>query len=422
MNTKYTSITGFKDILPDAVHHWQRVEGICREIFKSYGYKEIRTPILEKTELFIRSIGETTDIVEKEMYTFMDRNGDSLTLRPEGTAPVVRAYIEHNIGIKEQIFKVYYMGPMFRHERPQKGRFRQFHQIGAEIFNVPSPSAEMELLLILNTILERLKVKGVTLQINSVGCPVCRPEFSKKLKSFLKSRVESLCENCKRRAETNPLRTLDCKNESCIRVLEDAPTISDFLCESCKSHFQILRSQIDSLGIKYAYNPKLMRGLDYYTKTAFEVITQEKGAQNAIAAGGRYDTLVEQSGGDPTPAVGFAIGIERLLSFADLNEFPEDIPALFIATVGVDSFTKSIQLARLLRTNGIYVETGYGDRSLKSQMRYADKIKARYVLILGEDEIKREKAILKNMASGKQEEISIENESEFFDILKKKLS
>lgn len=421
MSVKYTAITGFKDILPETIHTWQYVEDICRQIFNTSGYREIRTPFLEKTELFKRSIGETTDIVEKEMYTFIDKNGESLTIRPEGTASVVRSYIENNIGMREQIFKIFYIGPMFRHERPQKGRMRQFYQIGAEIFNVSAPSAEAELLLVLNSILNKLNVMDLKLHINSVGCSSCRPEYSKKLKKYLKSNINNLCDNCKRRSEINPMRALDCKNEKCRTILDNAPIISQFLCESCKAHFNELQSYLKELSVDYIFNQGLVRGLDYYTRTAFEIVSDEEGAQNAVAAGGRYDNLVEMFGGEPTPAVGFAIGVERLLRFIKVSEKMNAFPKLFIATIGREAFGTAIKLSSYLRKKGVYVETGYGDRSLKSQMRFANKLKAKYVLMIGENELKIKSALLKNMSNSYQEQISIQTEDDFLNSLKGKI-
>ncbi len=421
MRIKFSSITGFKDILPENTKLFQYVENISREIFECAGYREIRTPLIERTDLFKRSIGENTDIVEKEMYTFTDKNGESLTLRPEGTASVVRAYIEHSIGLKEQIFKTFYIGPMFRHERPQKGRLRQFHQIGAEIFNVALPSAEAELLLILNSIFNKLNVMGLKLYINSVGCSSCRPEYSKEIKKYLKSNINELCDNCKRRSEKNPMRALDCKNEKCRIILDNAPAISQFLCDGCKSHFKEFQSYLRELNVDYIYNEGLVRGLDYYTRTAFEIVSDEEGAQNAVAAGGRYDNLVEMFGGEPTPAVGFAIGVERLLRFVNLSEELNAPPKLFIATIGSEAFGTAMKLASYLRKRGVYVETGYGDRSLKSQMRFADKLKAEYVLMIGENELKTNRAILKNMSNANQEEISIQTEDDFLNSLKGKI-
>lgn len=421
MNLKYTGITGFKDILPETIHVWYYIENICKQTFNSFGYREIRTPLLEKTELFRRSIGETTDIVEKEMYSFIDKNGESLTLRPEGTASVVRSYIENNIGMREQIFKIFYIGPMFRHERPQKGRLRQFHQIGAEIFNISAPSAEAELLLILHSILKKLRVSNLKLQINSVGCSNCRPEYSKELKKYLKSNINKLCENCKRRSEKNPLRSLDCKNEKCRIILDNAPVISEYLCDACKIHFNDLQSYLKELDINYLYNPSLVRGLDYYTRTAFEIVTPEDGAQNAVAAGGRYDNLVESFGGNPTPAIGFAIGMERLIRFVNVPEDIKTQPELFIATIGKEVYVTALKLALPLREKGIYVEMGYGDKSLKSQMRLADKLKTKYVLIIGEDELKSKTAILKNMSNSEQEIINIQTQDDFLNSLKGKI-
>jgi len=417
---KLTAVTGFKDILPEQSSSYGLIEEFCRELFARSGFKEIRTPMLEKTELFTRGIGEGTDIVEKEMYTFLDKNGESLTLRPEGTAPVVRAYIEHNIGMQEQIFKAFYIGPMFRHERPQKGRFRQFHQIGVEIFNVASPSAEAELIVLLDTIQKQFEIKNLMLQVNSVGCPRCRPEYSTKLQKYLQQNKNKLCDNCRRRMEVNPLRTLDCKNESCRTVLELAPVISGQLCDECKLHFNLLQQLLGELNIKFQLNPHLVRGLDYYTKTCFELVTPEEGAQNAIAAGGRYDNLIQMLGGNPTPAVGFAIGLERLLRHANI-EINTSRPSLFIATLGTNAFSTSLKLANLLRKKGLYVETGYGDRSLKSQMRLADKLKARFVLMVGEDELKSRVAILKNMDNSEQTKIPIDSEETFLNSILNKL-
>jgi histidyl-tRNA synthetase len=420
MKTNLTSITGFKDILPEDAKRYEYVENISRETFELAGYKEIRTPILERTELFSRSIGETTDIVEKEMYTFQDRNGESLTIRPEGTASVVRAYIEHSIGMKEPIFKIYYIGPMFRHERPQKGRLRQFNQIGAEIFNVASPAAEVELIVILLSIFKKLKITGVKLQINSVGCFECRPAYSEELKKYLRSNYNDLCENCRRRSETNPVRALDCKNEKCKLIIDRAPVISSHLCKGCSTHQEIFEKMLNETQIPFELNPRLVRGLDYYTKTAFELVYKE-GAQNAVAAGGRYDNLVEQFGGDPTPAAGFAIGVERLLMLSNLTQDLNKNPSLFIATLGYDVCGTVFKFAELLRKHGVYVETGYGDKSLKSQLRYADKLKAKYVLIIGENELKTKSAILKNMSNSSQEQISIKTEDDFLNSMKGKI-
>ncbi len=324
--------------------------------------------------------------------------------------------------MKEKIFKIFYMGPMFRHERPQKGRLRQFHQIGAEIFNVSAPSAETELLLIINSIFDNLNVTNLHLHINSVGCPSCRPEYSKELKKYLKSNINNLCDNCRRRSDTNPMRALDCKNEECRVILDKAPVISEYLCKECKTHLNNLQLYLKELNINYIYNQSLVRGLDYYTKTAFEIVSDEEGAQNAVVAGGRYDNLVEIFGGEPTPAVGFAIGVERLLRFAHIPEDTNASPELFVATIGREAYSVAIKLAMLLRTKGIYVETGYSDRSLKSQMRLADKLKAKYVLMIGEEELKNKSALLKNMSNSRQEIISIKTEDDFLNSLKGKIT
>ncbi|HEY4717287.1 MAG TPA: histidine--tRNA ligase [bacterium] len=414
MNAKKTRIStlqppaGFKDILPDISNIWQFTEQVCREIFDNSGYKEIRTPILEKTQLFERSIGNETDIVQKEMYTFTDRSGDTLSMRPEGTAPAVRAYIEHSLGLTEQIFKIYYIGQMFRHERPQKGRLRQFHQIGAEIFNVKEPAAEVELLIILNGIFDKLNVKNKRVQLNSVGCPDCRPEYLNKLRIFLESSHAKLCNNCQRRMNTNPLRVLDCKEEECIPIIKTAPVIMDYLCSLCSEHFKKLQALLKETGIAFEINTKLVRGLDYYTRSAFEIISETGGSQNAIAAGGRYDNLVESMGGEPTPAAGFAIGVERLIDIADIkNKFLN--PLLFVLSLGAAASAAGLKIASNLRERGIYVEFGYNERSLKSQLRRANKLGARFVLIIGENEMKSGAVTLKNMEAGTQESISLKD-------------
>ena len=401
------AIKGVKDILPGEVEVWQYIENKARSVFETYGFSEIRAPIFEYTELFSRSIGETTDIVEKEMYTFEDTTGKKITLRPEGTAPVVRAYIEHQLYNKAHITKLYYFGPMFRHERPQAGRYRQFYQIGAEVFGIDSPILDAEILSMLNNLMEAIDVKGLDLQLNSLGCKDCRPKYKDALKQFLKDKHPLLCENCQRRMDRNPLRVLDCKGKTCKDAVTDAPVILDYLCDGCKKHFDKVKETLNTLKVTYSMNPRLVRGLDYYTKTTFELVSTNLGAQNAVAAGGRYDGLVEELGGPKTPGIGFAIGMERLASLMQKDNFKTNKPDVFIATLGDKAKDVSVSLMDSLREKGVKAETDYEDASLKSQMRKADRLGARYVLIIGEDEIKKGSALLRDMGAKTQEEIDI---------------
>lgn len=401
------AIKGVKDILPGEVEVWQYIENKARTLFETYGFSEIRVPVFEYTELFSRSIGETTDIVEKEMYTFEESAGKKVTLRPEGTAPVVRAYIEHQLYNKSHITKLYYFGPMFRHERPQAGRYRQFYQIGAEVFGIDSPILDAEILSMLNNLMEAIDVKGLDLQINSLGCKDCRPKYKEALKQFLRDKLPLLCENCQRRMDRNPLRVLDCKGKTCKEAVADAPVILDYLCDGCKKHFDKVKETLKTLNVSYTLNPRLVRGLDYYTKTTFELVSTNLGAQNAVAAGGRYDGLVEELGGPKTPGIGFAIGIERLASLMQKDNFKTNKPDVFIATLGDKAKDISVSLIDSLREKGIKAETDYEDASLKSQMRKADRLGARLVLIIGEDEIKKGRALLRDMGAKTQEEMDI---------------
>ena len=409
MTTKYQAIKGVKDILPGEVEKWQFMEKTAREVFELYGFSEIRIPIFERTEVFTRSIGETTDIVEKEMYTFPDRSGYSLTLRPEGTASVVRAYVEHNLYNPPSVVKLYYMGPMFRCERPQAGRYRQFYQIGAEVFGTENPEIDAEVIGMLLKYFEKFGLKELELQINSLGCDECRPKFREALITFLKGKKNLLCEDCQKRFERNPLRIFDCKSVSCHEATKGAPTIEDYRCDNCKSHFNSTINFLDKLNIPYIKNPKLVRGLDYYTKTAFEIISKGLGAQNAIAGGGRYDKLVEEFGGPPTPAFGFAIGVDRtaqLIQPSVLSPQPS-APHVFIAALGEKADLKTFELINVLRQNGIRVERDYEGSSLKSQLRKANKFGVKYTLIIGDNELDKGKAVLKDMSESKQEEVDI---------------
>jgi histidyl-tRNA synthetase len=350
---KITAIRGFKDILQEDALLFRDIESIAREVFNSFGFREIRVPIIEKTELFKRSIGETTDIVEKEMYTFADRDNEHITLRPEATASVIRAYIEHNMSSAEQITKLFTIGPMFRRERPQKGRFRQFNQIDVELFGEDKPQSDAETIFMLMHFLTRAGLKNIALEINSLGCSACRPEFSKAIVEFLKGREKNLCPDCQRRINTNPLRVFDCKVETCASTIADAPEILDFLCTDCKVHFTEVKSLLHDLHISFDVNPRMVRGLDYYTKTAFEVKTNVLGAQNAIAGGGRYNSLVHDLGGPEVSGIGFAVGSERLIACLPeegRNKFETD---LFIAALGAQAQKSAFRLTNELRRAGI---------------------------------------------------------------------
>jgi histidyl-tRNA synthetase len=414
---KITAIKGFSDVLPGEVEIWQSVEAKAREVFSAYNFSEIRIPILEKTELFSRSIGETTDIVEKEMYTFEDRDSRSsdtseatkLTLRPEGTAGVVRAYVESEMYKTEPVRKLYYMGPMFRRERPQKGRTRQFHQIGAEALGRGDPFIDAEILLMLSDFFSVLGLTEPALQLNSLGCSECRPKYRETLLAFLKQRQESLCDNCRRRIDRNPLRALDCKEPGCIQATRDAPSIVDSLCAACLEHFTTVQRLLRETHVQFTLNPRMVRGLDYYCRTTFEWTTTQLGSQGAVAAGGRYDGLVQALGGPAIPGVGFAMGVERLTMLLGMQEtLPTSEPSCYVVWVGEKARDWAFPLVHRLRQKGLSVEMEGEARSLKSQMRRADKLKAASVLIIGDDELAKGKAVWRNMASKHQEEISLD--------------
>jgi histidyl-tRNA synthetase len=413
--TKYSSLRGTQDIFPPEIYIWQRVEKAAKDVFSVYGFQELRAPIIETTEIFVRSIGETSDIVEKEMYTFSDKAGRNITLRPEGTAPVVRCYVQNRLYNLPSPQKFFYSGPMFRYERPQKGRFRQFYHIGVEALGMSDPEIDAEILFMLKLILDRLGLKELSYELNSIGCEKCRPDYKKALMNFFRDRIDEFCPDCKRRYEFNPLRILDCKVKECVKLRVGAPKVTDFLCEDCKRHFDALLSFLRSTNFPYVMNTDMVRGLDYYTRTTFEVKSKQLGAQNAVAAGGRYDKLVEEFGGPPTPAIGFAIGMERvseLLSSSDKIEIP--VPEVFIATVGSSAENEGLVLASKLRERGIWVEIGYAGHSLKSQMRRADRLSARHVLIMGDDEIKSGRLKWKRLSDGSQGEVPIPEVLEFF--------
>jgi len=400
------AIRGFSDILPPATRRWRMLEERAREVLEGFGFSEIRVPILEKAELFSRSIGTETDIVEKEMYTFEDRGGDLITMRPEATASIVRAYIEHKMYAADPMAKLYSIGPMFRHERPQKGRYRQFHQINVEVFGISHPMIDAEVMAIVMHYVSLVGAAGCRLQVNSLGCPRCRLPYTKNLRAFLSDHLPHLCEDCRRRMERNPLRAFDCKVQGCQDIMSEAPLVSDYLCTECADHFAAVRNYLEALGIAYEPNPRMVRGLDYYTKTAFEVVAGGLGAQNAVAAGGRYDHLVAALGGPDIPGIGFAIGIERLLLVLPDESLPPG-PSLFIAALGEGPQREAFSLSYKLNQVGARTMIDYEGRSLKAQMRRADKFGAHYVLIIGEDEQRSGKAILRDMKEKKQEEIPL---------------
>src|SRR5688572_27765549 len=412
---KVTAIKGFSDILPGEVEIWQRVESDARKIFAAYNFAEIRIPIVEKTELFSRSLGETTDIVEKEMYTFADHDakGSLLTLRPEGTAGVVRAYVESEMFKNEPAQKLYYLGPMFRRERPQKGRMRQFHQFGAEVLGRGDAFVDAEVLLLLHDFFSAVGLEGAALQINSLGCSECRPRYRQRLLSYLKEREDALCGNCRRRMERNPLRVLDCKEPGCLEQTKDAPSILDSLCDSCRQHFEIVQRLLRQTAVRYDLNPRMVRGLDYYCRTTFEWTSNQLGSQSAIAAGGRYDGLVQELGGPAIPGVGFAIGVERLTMLLRSRGGSAPVgPTVYIVWVGENARDWVFPVVHRLRQRGLSIEIEGEVRSLKSQMRRADKLNASSVLIIGDNELDRGVALLRDMGSRQQSEISLNDVEE----------
>jgi len=415
---KITAVKGMNDLLPEEIGRFQFIERTAHAVFGRYGFGEVRTPVLEKTALFVRGVGEETDIVGKEMYTFEDKGGESnsgtmVSLRPEGTAPAVRAGIEHNVFQQDPMVRWYYLGPMFRRERQQRGRYRQFSQVGAEIYGPASPYAEAELLDSAVAFLTALGLPDISLELNSLGDEICRPKYVEALVAYLKGRAAELCPDCQRRLETNPLRVLDCKVEGCKAVTQSVPEVEAHLCEPCKAHYATLLGLLDALGIKYRKNPRIVRGLDYYTRTVFECVSQTVGegglgSQNTVLAGGRYDKLIKNLGGPEVPAVGFAAGIERLaiLLAAQKKDFREP-PALFVASMNEAARQRALTLAAGLRRAGVSVDQDLRGGSLKSQLKRADKSGAKYVVVLGESELASGKAKLKLMASGEEREVDL---------------
>lgn len=404
---KLKAINGFKDILPDAVLRWQQVEQTARDIFERFGMCEIRMPILEKTELFSRSIGEATDIVEKEMYSFADKG---ITMRPEATASLLRAFIEHGLHVRQPVQRLYTIGPMFRHERPQKGRLRQFHQMDVEIIGATEPQVDAELMAMGQMLLNTLGLE-VSLEINSLGCPDCRPGFRRRLIEYLDKRKDDLCEDCRRRLSTNPLRTLDCKSRGCRALVQDAPSILDSLCSDCNDHFAEVERTLELLGVSYTKNRFMVRGLDYYTRTTFEFITGDLGAQAAVGAGGRYDGLIEQLGGPKLPGIGFAMGMERIVLLMEQQDGGDVIkPAtdIFVAALGDKATEYGCVLVQNLRQFKRKAAMDYSGRSLKAQMKQAGRSNSRFTLLVGDNELAEQKLVLRNMQTQEQMDFPLE--------------
>ena len=403
---------GTKDILPEQVYKWQYVEEKFAELCERYGFKEIRTPVFEHTELFTRGVGDTTDIVQKEMYTFEDHGHRSITLKPEGTSPAVRAFIEHKQYAEVQPTKYYYVTPCYRYEKPQAGRLREFHQFGIETFGTGDMLADAEVICFANDFLSEMGVTDIRLRINSVGCPECRKKHREALKDFLKPNYDKLCNTCKDRYERNPMRIIDCKSPECQEIVKGAPMMIDYLCDDCREAFEDLQRNLDALGIEYEVDPTIVRGLDYYTKTAFEFVTDAIGAQGTVCGGGRYDHLVEEVGGPPIPGVGFGLGIERLLLLMENLgvEIPEpDAVDAFIAVMGDEAKAWGLKLLRELRQKGHKVQMDTLARNVKGQFKYANRLGARYTVVIGDDEIKAGVVSLKEMATSEQREVKMEN-------------
>ena len=404
---KIKTLRGFRDIAGEELGRFKRIETIARKYLNLLSFTEIELPILEKTELFVRSIGDTTDIVEKEMFTFTDIGGDSLTMRPEATAGMVRAYLQSGLYVKERVSKLFTMGPMFRHEKPQKGRFREFHQVDVEVFGVDDPLIDAELLWMIYLLLKELHVSNYEIEVNSVGCPECRESFRKVLVDYFETRKDMLCEDCMRRLGRNPLRIFDCKNEQCIDISQESPLLFEYLCEGCRSHFDEFQKHIDSFGFDVKINKRLVRGLDYYTKTVFEVTSHDLGAQKAFMAGGRYDNLVEEMGGPKTPGTGFAIGVERL-ALITMDESVAPSPTYFFAYLGEKAKSYLVPLLKAFAEADLSLSYSYDGRSLKSQMRYADSLNADFVFILGDDEIDKGMVVLRDMKTKVQYELLLD--------------
>ena len=405
---------GTEDILPVDSQIWRKIEKTAHEVCKLYGFSEIRTPVFEDTNLFQRGVGDTTDVVQKEMYTFEDKGGRSITLRPEGTASLARSFIENSLYANPQPTKLYYLISCYRYEKPQSGRLREFHQFGIECFGGTSDATDAEVITLALTFFEKLGVKNLKLNLNSIGCPVCKKEYNEKLKAYFEKYKDKLCDTCKTRLEKNPMRIIDCKSEICSSIAKDAPKMIDNLCDDCKNHLDNTTNYLDALGINYTINPDIVRGLDYYTRTVFEITSDALGAQSTVCGGGRYNGLIEELGGKPTEGIGFAVGIERLIMILKAQGLVKEATQetdLFIAAIGekADIFTQ--KLCYELRNKNIIAIRDLCDRSVKAQMKYANKLNSRYSLVIGDDEIYNQKASLKNMETGEEIEITLTSDS-----------
>ena len=404
---------GTQDVVPNEVYKWHTVETVVRDSAQQFGFKEIRIPTFEETGLFVRSVGDTTDVVQKEMYTVSSAGEKTYTLRPEGTAGTIRAVLENGILNEGLPQKVFYTLSCFRHEKAQKGRLREFHQFGCEMLGSASPAADADVIALAHNIIKRLGLKNVVLNLNSIGCPECREKYREALKAYFTPHREELCPTCRERLEKNPLRLLDCKSKEDQEIAKDAPLITDYLCEDCSAHFEGVKKHLGIMGIDFVINPKIVRGLDYYTRTVFEFISNDIGSQGTVCGGGRYDGLVETLGGKPTPALGFAMGLERILLTMEAQgcEFLEEKTCdIYLASMGDDAAAKAVEIAARLREDGFFAEYDLVGRGLKAQMKYADKIKAKYVIVIGDSELESGKAKLKNMATGEQTDISLGRE------------
>lgn len=405
------AIKGTKDVLPKDVHKNQYIEATALDIASKFGYKEIRTPVFEHTELFQRGVGDTTDVVQKEMYTFDDKGGRSITLRPEGTAGAVRSYLENGLCNEALPQKVCYLTSCYRYEKPQAGRLREFHQFGVECFGSASPFADAEIIALAKSLFDTLGVKDLSLEINSIGCPTCRAEYHKALKEYFSSCKDELCDTCKSRLDRNPMRILDCKSPICHEIAEGAPVVIDYLCDECKEHFENVQKYLKAQNIEYTINPQIVRGLDYYTKTVFEFVSNSIGAQGTVCGGGRYDGLVEELGGQHTPSLGFAMGIERLMLLMEAQgcEFPEaEKPDLFIVALGEKATLKAVEIAKDMREEGFSALLDLNQRSVRAQMKYADKLGAKFNVVIGDNEVEAKTAKLKNMQTGEETEINLD--------------
>ena len=404
-------IKGTEDVLPKESYRWQFVEDVMRKESQVYGFKEIRTPVFEHTELFQRGVGQTTDVVQKEMYTFDTKGGESVTLRPEGTAGAARAVLEHSLENEGLPIKASYFVSCYRYEKPQAGRLREFHQFGVEEYGTQSPIADAEIICVAKSIFDRLGIKQLRLELNSIGCPTCRSEYHKALKEYFGAYKDELCETCNSRLEKNPMRILDCKSLVCSKIAEGAPKITDYLCDECREHFEQVKKYLDAAGVEYVVNPTIVRGLDYYTKTVFEFVTDFIGAQGTVCGGGRYDGLIEELGGKHLPSLGFAMGIERLLMLMDKQgiEIPKPSSCdLYVATMGDKAKEKAFSLVKSVRDCGLIAETDVVGRGLRPQMKYADKIGAKFSLVLGDNEIEQNSAEVKNMSTGEKTTLALD--------------